>query len=229
MRSIKQNIMKKVLKILDVKLFKGLHDPIPQYLRIIENEVKDCESLLDVGCGGFSPLKDINKKIKKSVGVDGFKPSIDAAIQRKTHSENKVINVLELTKHFKDKSFDVIVALDLIEHLTKEEGHKLLEDFERIAKKKIIIFTPNGFVPQGEYDGNTYQIHKSGWGFKEMEKKGYKVYGLNGLKVLRGEYAKVKMKPEAFWERVSHTSKILTKIIPSASYQILAIKNFQAR
>jgi len=217
--------MKKTLKTLDVKIFKGLHDPIPDYLKIIEKEIGDCESLLDVGCGGFSPLKDLNKKLKRSVGVDGFKPSIDKAIERKTHSENKVINVLELTKHFKDKSFDVIVALDLIEHLTKEEGNKLLEDFEKIAKKKIIIFTPNGFVPQGEYDGNTYQVHKSGWGFKEMQKKGFKVYGLNGLKVLRGEYAKVKFKPEALWERISYGSKLLTKLMPSASYQILAVKS----
>ena len=140
-------------------------------------------------------------------------------------SKNKVLNVLELTKHFKDKSFDCVVALDLIEHLTKEEGAKLLKDIERIAKKKVVIFTPNGFVPQGEYDGNTYQIHKSGWGFKEMEKKGYKVYGLNGLKVLRGEYAKVKLKPEALWERISYGSRLLTKAIPSASYQILAVKS----
>ncbi|MEO6728295.1 MAG: methyltransferase domain-containing protein [Candidatus Dojkabacteria bacterium] len=217
--------MKQFLKNLDVKVFKGLHDPIPDYLRIIEKEIVGCESLLDVGCGGFSPLKDLNKKMKKSFGVDGFKPSIDAAIKRKTHSENKVINVLKLRKFFKDKSFDCIVALDLIEHLTKEEGVKLLDDLEKLAKKKVIIFTPNGFVPQDEYDGNAYQIHKSGWGYKEMEKKGYKVYGLNGLKALRGEYAKVKFKPAALWERISYGSKLLMKLIPSASYQILAVKN----
>ncbi|MFS8131180.1 MAG: class I SAM-dependent methyltransferase [Candidatus Dojkabacteria bacterium] len=216
--------MKEFLKSIDVSIFRGLHDPKPDYLKIIEKEVKSCKTLLDVGCGGYSPLKDINKTLKKSVGVDGFKPSIDKAKERKTHSENKVINVLELTKHFKDKSFDCVVALDLIEHLTKEEGTKLLKDIERIAKKKVIIFTPNGFVPQGEYDGNTYQIHKSGWGYNEMEKKGYKVYGLNGLKSLRGEYAKVKFKPEAVWERISYTSKLLTKVVPSASYQILAVK-----
>lgn len=216
--------MKTILKKIDKKLFKSLHDPKPDYLKIIEKEVANCNSLLDVGCGGFSPLKDINKTLKKSVGVDGFKPSIDKAIERKTHSENKVINVLELRKHFKDKSFDVIVALDLIEHLTKEEGHKLLEDLEKLARKKVIIFTPNGFVPQGEYDGNTYQIHKSGWGFTEMQKKEYKVHGLNGLKFLRGEYAKVKFWPEHIWERISHLSKFFTKLFPSTSYQILAVK-----
>lgn len=217
--------MKKLLKIVDVKLFSGLHDPKPEYLKIIEKEIKGCQTLLDVGCGGFSPLKDINKTMQKSVGVDAFKPSIDAAKKRKTHTENKVMNIFKLKSFFKEKSFDCVVALDLIEHLTKEEGNKLLVDLERIAKKKVIIFTPNGFVPQGVYDGNTYQIHKSGWGFREMFKKGYKVYGLNGVKALRGEYAKVKLKPEAFWERVSHISKGITKIIPASSYQILAVKN----
>lgn len=204
--------MKKLLKVIDVKLFPGLHDPQPEYLKIIEKELVGCRTLLDVGCGGFSPLKDLNKKMQKSVGVDAFKPSIDAAKKRRTHTENKVMNILKLRSFFKDKSFDCIVALDLIEHLTKEEGNKLLNDLEKIARKKVIIFTPNGFVPQGEYDGNTYQIHKSGWGFREMAKKGYKVYGLNGIKALRGEYAKVKLKPEVLWERISHTSKIITKV-----------------
>ncbi|MEP7103968.1 MAG: class I SAM-dependent methyltransferase [Candidatus Dojkabacteria bacterium] len=216
--------MKQTLKRLDVRIFSGLHDPKPDFLKIIEKEVKGCESLLDVGCGGYSPLKDINKNLKTSVGVDGFKPSIESARKRKTHTENKVIDVLEIGKYFKNKSFDCVVALDLIEHLTKEQGEKLLKEMEKIARKKVIIFTPNGFVPQGEYDGNIYQIHKSGWGFKEMERKGYKVFGLNGLKILRGEYAKVKLKPEPIWERISYGSRLFTKLFPSSSYQILAVK-----
>src|SRR6185369_16834090 len=134
--------MKKFLKIIDVKLFPGLHDPKPDYLKIIEEETKDCRTLLDVGCGGFSPLKDINKKMQKSVGVDVFKPSIDAAKERRPHKENRVLDILKLRSFFKDKSFDCIVALDLIEHLTKEEGNKLLKDLEKIARKKVIIFTP---------------------------------------------------------------------------------------
>jgi hypothetical protein len=56
---------------------------------------------------------------------------------------------------------------------------------ENVAKKKIIIFTPNGFLRQDEYDGDKLQIHKSGWTVDEFKKLGYEVKGINGWKPLR--------------------------------------------
>ncbi len=54
------------------------------------------------------------------------------------------------------------------------------------SKNKIIIFTPNGFIWQDGYDDNSLQEHKSGWCAEELEKLGFKVYGMNGWKKLRG-------------------------------------------
>ena len=67
---------------------------------------------------------------------------------------------------------DSVFMLDLIEHLTKEDGLLLLKHAERIAREQIVIFTPLGFMPQhmedGELDGwgmhgVQYQEHRSGW------------------------------------------------------------------
>ena len=54
-------------------------------------------------------------------------------------------DIRNLTDYFKRGQFDACIAIDVIEHLPKEEGLKLMEDMESIAKRKIIIFTPNGF------------------------------------------------------------------------------------
>ncbi len=95
---------------------------------------------------------------------------------------------------------------------------------EKIAKKKIIIFTPNGFLPQGKYDDNPWQIHRSGWTSKEMENKGYKVIGINGWKPLRGEYANLLFKPKVLWRIISDFTQLIVKRHPKNAFQILCVK-----
>src|SRR5690606_39271726 len=108
----------------------------------------------------------------------------------------------------------------------KDDGYLLLEKMEKIAKKKVIVFTPNGFLKQGEYDNNPWQVHLSGWEVDEMETRGYKVYGLGGLKELRGEYSIIKYKPKIFWTLISDITQLFLKNRPKKAFQILCVKEF---
>ncbi|KAB2925631.1 MAG: glycosyltransferase [Bacteroidetes bacterium] len=66
---------------------------------------------------------------------------------------------------------ETIFALDVIEHIEKEEGKRLLERTVAAAKEQVVIFTPLGFVPQHHedgkdawgLDGGKWQEHLSGW------------------------------------------------------------------
>ncbi|HEX9029119.1 MAG TPA: class I SAM-dependent methyltransferase [Anaerolineales bacterium] len=72
-----------------------------------------------------------------------------------------------------DRSVDTVFALDMIEHLEPEDGRRLLQEAERVARRQIAIFTPLGFYPQGcqnpdgtdrwGMDGTSWQVHRSGW------------------------------------------------------------------
>jgi hypothetical protein len=61
--------------------------------------------------------------------------------------------------------------VDIIEHLEKDEGMKLLKCTENIARSQVVIFTPYGILPQSHPDGKDawglngcdWQQHKSGW------------------------------------------------------------------
>jgi hypothetical protein len=73
---------------------------------------------------------------------------------------------------FPDKSIDTIFAIDVIEHLTKEDGLKFIAEAERVAQKQIVIFTPLGWYPQTYekdaldrwgMEGGHWQTHNSGW------------------------------------------------------------------
>jgi ubiquinone/menaquinone biosynthesis C-methylase UbiE len=193
------------------------------YYSSLQKELNNMKTVLDVACGARSPLSEF-KKTFYSVGIDIFKPSIERSKKAKLHDDYRVGNVLNLGKYFKKKSFDAVVALDIIEHLEKKDGLRLLEQMEKIAKKKVIILTPYGFTQQHPYEENPYQIHKSGWYPKEFIKKGYKVLGMRGLRFIRGEYATIKYKPWFLWGIISVLSQYVTLMFPEISYQLLAVK-----
>lgn len=211
---MKENFIKeKIYK----KIFKN-------YVNELEELTKDCQTLLDVGCGMESPIKHFKNRIN-AVGVDAFLPSIERSKAQNIHNEYFNIGVLELDKHFEDNSFDCVLASDLIEHLHKEDGFKLLELAENIAKKRVVIFTPNGFLKQGEYDNNPWQVHLSGWEIDEMEARGYKIIGINGHKFFRGEYAHIKYKPRFLWTLLSDISQKFVRNSPKNAFQILCYKD----
>ncbi|MGH2613076.1 MAG: methyltransferase domain-containing protein, partial [Rhabdochlamydiaceae bacterium] len=90
---------------------------------------------------------------------------------------------------FSNKSFDTVICLQVVEHLTKKEAWDMVKKFEKIAKRQIIISTPIGHLDHDEVDGNHLQLHKCFFYPEDFEKKGYTViktgrkglYGNNGL------------------------------------------------
>ena len=134
---------------------------------------------------------------------------------------------MDAGREFREKSFDCVLASDVIEHLTKEDGQKLIKVMENLATKKVIIFTPNGFLYQPAHDGNEYQKHLSGWSVKEMKNLGYRVIGINGWKPLRKEFAEIRFKPVFIWIIISNLTQILVRYFPSHAFAILCVKEFQ--
>lgn len=193
------------------------------YYKSLEKELSGMDSVLDVGCGSWSPMVHVNKSFY-SVGIDIHKPSIDEIKKKKIHDSYVVGDVLKLGKYFKEKSFDAVIALDVIEHFKKKEGLHLIKQMEKIARKKVIIFTPYGFTIQHPSKDNPFQEHKSGWLIDDFVKMRYNVYGMRGFRFIRGEYATIKYKPWFFWGSVSTLSQFFTYFFPELSYQLLAVK-----
>lgn len=193
------------------------------FYHVLSKELKGMSSVLDVGCGELSPLRKVNKNFHL-VGVDAYRPSIEKSKKLKIHDKYKVTDVLSISKIFPKKSFDAVVALDIIEHLNKKEGFELINQMEKLAKKKIIILTPFGFTTQHPIDGNPFQAHKSGWYIKDFKKKSFKVYGLRGFRFIRGEYATIKYEPWIFWGILASFSELIVYHFPNLAYHLLAVK-----
>ena len=195
-----------------------------QYGKELKKYTNGIDSLLDLGCGSNSPVSFIKNLVPYRVGVDLFEPSVKKSIELGIHNEYKLVNILEIDKVFNQNSFDMVIASDVIEHLEKSEGYMLLDLMEKIAKKRVIVLTPNGFLEQGVFDNNIYQIHKSGWEVEEFLERGYKVYGIMGNKNLRGEYSLPKIKPNFIGNRISYLTQDSTLNDPKKAFSLMCIK-----
>lgn len=193
------------------------------YVREMQKQLSDCATCLDVGCGVASPTRFLNFRYR--VGVDGHEPTLERARGYRTHDEYRLCNVQDIGGMFSPRQFECVVALDLIEHLTKEKGIQLLLDMERIASRKILIFTPNGFLPQHGADDDL-QTHLSGWDAEEMQKLGYRVIGMHGEKALRGPGHEHRIRPQVFAGALSLASHYLyARSHPRRSAALLCVKD----
>lgn len=197
----------------------------------LKQELKDCKSILDLGCGSLSPIGGIcaHSTNVYLVGVDAFAPSIESSRRKGIHDEYFLMNVLDIEGKFGRKSFDCAVALDLIEHLPKKEGNRLLEIMEEVSRKKVVLNTPNGFLPQRVYGGNIWQVHRSGWTAEEMMARGYRVVGVNGWKHLRGEFGKPIISPTRLGEWMSSLTTPFVRHKPEKAFEILCTKDLETR
>lgn len=195
----------------------------PQFYDHLKKELKGCKSVLDLGCGRSSPLRYCS--VNYSVGVDLFKPYLIESKKMEIHNEYILADIRKV--EFKPESFDCVLALDVLEHLAKKEGTSLIKKMENVAKKKIIIFTPNGFLRQDEYDEDKLQIHKSGWTVDEFKKLGYEVKGINGWKPLRKEKAEFRFRPKIVSLLLSDLTQKITYHRPRFAFQLLAVKNIK--
>jgi 2-polyprenyl-3-methyl-5-hydroxy-6-metoxy-1,4-benzoquinol methylase len=193
------------------------------FLWVLQKKLNGCRNVLDVGCGYDSPLSKLPKKFWIE-GIDILEKNIALCKKNNTHNKYKIGDIKKINQYYRQNSFDAVIALDVVEHFIVKDALSLIKKMETIAKKRVIILTPNGFYEQGEIFDNPYQIHKSGWKKSDLEKLGYKTYGLRGLKFIRGDNANIKFRPWLFWGGLSFLSEILLYFFPSLSFDLLAIK-----
>ena len=206
------------------KLYNIYLKLVPQFEDYFLKELGGCNSVLDLGCGSKSPLRFLKRRIY-SIGVDAFAPAVKKSKKAGIHSKYVKADIAKIK--INSKSVDCVIAIDVLEHLSKEDGLELISKMEGAARKGVVIFTPNGFLHQHEFDKNKWQIHKSGWSVDELRKMGYSVKGVNGLKWLRTERANIRFRPKILWMAVSDFSQYLTYFFPKLAFQLLCVKRLQ--
>lgn len=138
---------------------------------------KEAKSILDVGCGTGEPMK-LFKRLGRflSVGIDIHLPYLREAKAKECHDQYILCDIRRLP--FRRKSFDLVLCLEVLEHLGKRAGRELITHLEEIARRQVIISAPVSQQIQKPYDNNPNQEHKSGWRPNEFAGLGFSVRGL---------------------------------------------------
>lgn len=118
-------------------------------------------SICDVGCGRgkfrfyieFAQRGMKDKGFK--VGVDLYLPYLKFAKHHRIYDLLIRADVTPLP--FKHESFDCVVTSDVIEHLSKEDEYKMVDDIENIACKCIVISSPARLFHQEAHHENILQ------------------------------------------------------------------------
>jgi SAM-dependent methyltransferase len=191
---------------------------------------KNAESVLDVGCGRGEPMRFINgARGRYTVGLDIFKPYLKECKRNEIHDDYVLCDIGKLP--LTERSFDVVLCMEVIEHLKRLHGEQLVESLEKTARKQIVITAPVGKYKQSAYEGNSHQEHESIWSSMEFGRLGYKVRGV-GIRNFGGEEGLVSHLPK-WWRFLTHMIWVLmglfTYYCPTMAGHIVCTKNLCLR
>lgn len=207
-------------------LLKFLDPPSRSQWSSIVHEIGNGDTLLDLGCGEGNHLDAflVETKNLHITGIDSHKESLEIAQMKNKYNEIICGDIFNELGKLRDNSYDIVIACDLIEHLTRDGGKRLMIEMRRVARKVSIIATPNGFVYQPPKPSNPANEHISGWVKSDFEELDYQIKsGHYGLKWLRGTYGLPRVKPMHLGNLLaSLTTRPLSRF-PSLNYQIVAI------
>jgi hypothetical protein len=149
---------------------------------VLINDYKKFRTVLDVGTGirpfclvpstritCVEPFDEYRKYLNLNFGGENL-GTINIGFEKLT----EVIDV---------DSFDAITIMDVVEHIEKQSVISTLEGVIAAGANRIIIFTPEGFMPQHPVEvdawglgGAEMQEHVSGWGVEDFESLGFKKF-----------------------------------------------------
>lgn len=107
-------------------------------------------TVLDIGCGRGDLVLSMAKKVFRAYGIDYSKNAIEIAEKTKRTFPKSIrdktffskMNIKEMS--FPDDTFDVIVCIDVFEHLYKEEMEIAMKEIKRVLKPNGTLFVHTG-------------------------------------------------------------------------------------
>jgi cyclopropane fatty-acyl-phospholipid synthase-like methyltransferase len=133
----------------------------------VNEDINQINSILDIGAGSgtYYNLLHSLKQFEWSA-VEAWKPYIDEF--KLTEKYHTIYNNDVRIFNWNNKFFDLTIAGDILEHMTKEDAITLVENILNHSDQ-LIISIPIMYLPQEEINGNPFEVHiKPDWTHEEV-------------------------------------------------------------
>jgi len=186
--------------------------------RIVEPGMR----VLDVGCSDGRGSDVLSRA--SAYGEDIYRPALHAARISNDRAPVTQADVRDLP--FATGAFDVVVALDVVEHFEKPDALRVLDEMERVSRSLVVVVTPRGFVEQPGTPEEPWQEHKCGFEPSELTALGYEVSGSGGPARWRGPYGS--FRGGAFGQAATAAWVPAARRRPEIAFALLGVKEVGA-
>jgi len=137
--------------------------------------------VLDIGCGYGRNAFLIREYcyehnlVPVIIGIDLDKSYLSRSKYHRVYDHLILANACNLP--IKHDSIDIVILVEVLEHLPKKKALFLLQELDSILKVRgmSIITTPHGFQKSPDNPIHGYNVHRSAWYKRELINLGYTV------------------------------------------------------
>jgi hypothetical protein len=104
-------------------------------------------------------------------GIEAFRTYL-TPVHDYVYNNMMIGDALDILPRIGDHTYELILAIDILEHFTKPDGLRFLGHVKRIASKAVLVSTPKEFLGQ-EVEANPYENHRSQWSKEELAEQGF--------------------------------------------------------
>jgi SAM-dependent methyltransferase len=183
---------------------------------VVLRRVRPDATVLDIGCSDGRG----SEVMAGAFGCDIYRPALEMARDSGRRVDVAQADLRHLP--YRSSSFDVVVALDVVEHFDKGDALRVMAEMERVASELVVVMTPSGFVPQPPSEHEPWQLHRCGFHAHELRDLGYSVEGVGGWKAARGDYAAFRWGPIGL--AVATASRLPLRQLPGQSFHLVGTK-----
>ena len=121
--------------------------------------------------GEHSRYKTMDERTIRIDGIEGFAKYLNP-VHDFVYNRMMTGNALDILPTIPAKSYDMVLAIDILEHFTREDGLTFLAELKRVAKKSVLVSTPKEFIEQ-HIELNHFEDHLSLWSQQDLMEAGF--------------------------------------------------------
>jgi len=104
-------------------------------------------------------------------GIEGFAGYL-TPVHEYAYNQLLIGDALEHLGRIADRSYELVIAIDIVEHFDPPAGRRFLAECARVCSRAALISTPKDFIEQ-VVEANPLEDHRSHWSDGDIAACGY--------------------------------------------------------